>query len=317
MKFLGATHLVIFCENETQAKGLYQTLSPYLSKRGLELAEDKTKVTHINEGFSFLGFDTRRYRTQQRTKILIKPSVSSIKTVKRKVKVEARSLNGQNIGAFIARVNPIIIGTANYWKSSVAKEIFQHVDYYVWKTTYKFLRRLHPKKPWKWITNRYFKLDKTGQSKSRWILTDPISGSQLKKMAWTPIERHVPIIYNYSPFNRELIGYFEKRDIKEFNRNNVAYRKKLAKKQKHKCPLCTHSIVDFSEELETHHKIPKIKGGSNEYRNLQLVHNSCHILYHRLFPAKGPIPTDKQLLAARKYLYKSQIGRRHITKTLG
>lgn len=136
-------------------------------------------------------------------------------------------------------------------------------------------------------------------------------------MAWVPIERHVPIIYNYSPFNKELIGYFEKRDIKEFNRNNVAYRQKLAKKQKYKCSLCTHFIADFSEELETHHKIPKIKGGSNEYRNLQLVHKSCHILYHRLFPAKGPIPTDKQLLAAKKYLYKSQIGRHHITKTLG
>jgi RNA-directed DNA polymerase len=304
-----ADDFVIFCESETQAKGLYHTLSPYLIKRGLELAEDKTKITNINEGFDFLGFNTKKYNTQHKTKILIKPSRSSIKTFKRKVKVEAKSLNGQNIGAFIVRVNPILIGTANYWKSSVAKEIFQYVDYYIWKITYRFLKRLHPKKPWKWITKRYFKPDKTGQSKSKWILTDPISGGQLKKMAWTPIERHVPIIYNYSLFNKELLGYFKRRDIKDFNRNNVAYRQKLAKKQKYKCSLCTYSIADFSEELETHHKIPKIKGGSDEYRNLQLVHNSCHILHHRLFPAKGPVPTDKQLLAAKKYLYKNQTGR--------
>ncbi|WP_176521346.1 HNH endonuclease [Priestia megaterium] len=70
-----------------------------------------------------------------------------------------------------------------------------------------------------------------------------------------------------------------------------------------------YSIADFSKEFETHHKIPKIKGGSDEYRNLQLVHSSCHILHLRIFPAKGPVPTDKQLLAAKKYLYKNQIGR--------
>ncbi|MBE5102332.1 HNH endonuclease [Priestia aryabhattai] len=39
-----------------------------------------------------------------------------------------------------------------------------------------------------------------------------------------------------------------------------------------------------------HHKIPKIKGGSNEYKNLRSVHKSCHILHRRLFPAKGTYP---------------------------
>lgn len=40
------------------------------------------------------------------------------------------------------------------------------------------------------------------------------------------------IKYDYSPFNKKLKGYFEKRDMKEFDKNNVAYRQKLAKKQK-------------------------------------------------------------------------------------
>src|SRR5690242_14828328 len=45
-----------------------------------------------------------------------------------------------------------------------------------------------------------------------------------------------------SPFNKYLKEYFQNRDIKEFDRNNVAYRQKLAKKQKYKCPLCSRSI---------------------------------------------------------------------------
>jgi len=55
------------------------------------------------------------------------------------------------------------------------------------------------------------------------------------------------------------------------------------------------NIVDFKEGLERHHKIPKVHGGSDEYKNLQLVHISCHIEYHKAFPAKGPIPTKAQI----------------------
>jgi RNA-directed DNA polymerase len=113
------------------------------------------------------------------------------------------------------------------------------MDSHIWKIQYKFLKRLHPKKCGRWISQKYYKPDKTAQSKSNWILTDPITNNQLKRMSWTPIVRHVQIKYDYSPFNKNLKGYFEKRDMKEFDKNNVAYRQKLAKKQKYKCPLST------------------------------------------------------------------------------
>ncbi|PDZ93878.1 reverse transcriptase, partial [Bacillus cereus] len=95
-----------------------------------------------------------------------------------------------------------------------------------------------------------------------------VTGSQLKRMTWTPIVRHTVIVYNYTPFNKDLKEYFEKRDVKDFDRNNVAYRQKLAKRQKYSCPMCGHSISDFSEELETHHKTPRVQGGGDEYTNL-------------------------------------------------
>ena len=40
---------------------MYEKLKPYLDKRGLTLADDKTRVTHISEGFDFLGFNLRQY----------------------------------------------------------------------------------------------------------------------------------------------------------------------------------------------------------------------------------------------------------------
>jgi RNA-directed DNA polymerase len=247
--------------------------------------------------------------------VLTKPSKQSIKSTKQKIKEVATMLYGQNVETFIVKINAIVIGVANYWKSGTSKEIFQQIDHYIWQVLYKFIRRLHPKKSWKWIKARYFKPDQTGQSRSRWILTDPVSNRQLIKMAHTPIERHILIKGTASPYNKELKNYFTKRNIKEFDRNNVAYRRKLAKRQNYKCPLCGQSVTDFRERLETHHKIPKVKGGGNEYSNLQLVHASCHTKHHKHFPAKGPIPTTKQLAAAKKHLYTPQVTGLGLTKT--
>lgn len=297
-----ADDFVIMCENEQDALDLFEVLKPYLESRGLELAQEKTKVTHITEGFDFLGFNVKRYKTENGSKLIIKPSKDSIKSFKGKISETTKMLYGKNIQTLINTLNPIIIGTANYWSSVVSKEVYTEMDNYIWINVYGFLRRLHPKKGWNWIKDRYFKPDKTGQSKNKWILTDPITSNQLKKMAWTPIVRHQQIKHNYSPYNKELKEYFEKRDIKEFDKNNVAYRQKLAKKQEYKCPLCGMSVTDFKEGLETHHKIPKVKGGSDEYKNLQLVHISCHIEYHKLFPVKEELPDEAQLRNCLKYI---------------
>jgi RNA-directed DNA polymerase len=302
-----ADDFVIMCESEEDANGLYNKLKPYLETRGLELAMDKTKITHIEEGFDFLGFNIRKYKTHNGSKVLTKPSKDSIKNAKKKISDKARQLYGQNVQKLIGTLNPITLGTANYWSPTVAKKVFSEMDSHIWKTQYKFLRRLHPKKSWLWIRQRYFKPDKTGQSKNNWILTDPITNNQLKKVSWVPIVRHVQIKHDYSPFNKNLKGYFEKRDTKEFDRNNVAYRQKLAKKQKYKCSLCSKSIADKTEGLELHHKIPRIKGGGNEYKNIELVHISCHLEYHKVFPARDNIPNNAQLRSVMKYIKRKKI----------
>jgi hypothetical protein len=52
-----ATHLVVLCNGtkaETQA--IKEELGEFLSTMGLTLSEEKTKVTHITEGFDFLGY---------------------------------------------------------------------------------------------------------------------------------------------------------------------------------------------------------------------------------------------------------------------
>ena len=44
----------------------------FLKIRGLELSPEKTLITHIDDGFDFLGFNVRKFKG----KLLIKPSKS-------------------------------------------------------------------------------------------------------------------------------------------------------------------------------------------------------------------------------------------------
>ncbi|MED4253433.1 group II intron reverse transcriptase/maturase [Priestia megaterium] len=305
-----ADDFVILCESKVEAESMYGRLKPYLVKRGLELATDKTRVTHISEGFDFLGFNFRQYPTNKEKgrlwKLIIKPNSKSQAKMVEKVRECFRKNQGTNVANLIAELNPIIRGYANYWRTVSSKKIFSKMDAYVWSKTKRFLERLHPKKSWKWIIKQYFQPDIHGQSKNKWILTDPIYKHQLVNMSLTPIVRHEMVKYKNSPFDSNLTDYYQKRDIKLFEKNNVSYRQKLAKKQKHKCPLCQCSLLT-EEGLEKHHRIPKFHGGTNEYKNLWLVHISCHILWHKTFPAKGKLPSKLQTTAFTKMLRKHKM----------
>lgn len=290
-----ADYFVVMCETKEQAEKVYELLKVYLEKRGLELPSEKTKVINICDGFDFLGFTIRRFKTQNSSKLICKPSNESIEKCKYELKDIFKQMIGNNVEQLINRVNPVIIGYANYWSSVVSKEMYSKIDNYVWNRTVRFLKRLHPKKSWKWVVSQYFKPDKTGQSKNKWILTDPVTGNQLIKMTWTPIKRHAMVQYNFSPFDKNKKVYFDVRDKKEFDRNNVLYRRKLAKRQNYICPFCGKSLAENTKSCETHHRIPRCHGGTGEYKNLWLVHTACHIDYHRVYPVKGKLPTEIQL----------------------
>lgn len=305
-----ADDFVIICETKEEAESMYDKLKPYLNKRGLELAPEKTKVSHISEGFDFLGFNFRQYATNKEKgrlwKLIVKSSKKSQTKMKEKIKECFKTHQGNNVLTLIKDLNPIIRGYANYWRIIASKETFSKMDAYIWKKTKRFLKKLHPKKSWKWIANKYFQEDIHGQSKDKWLLTEPNKKYQLIRMAWTTIVRHMPVAYKNTPYDKELKEYYHARDVKMFEKDTVASRQKLAKKQKHKCPLCRTSLLT-GEALETHHTKAKAKGGTNEYKNLALVHGSCHILWHKAFPAKGEIPSNKQVIAFSKMLNKKKI----------
>ncbi|OLR27669.1 hypothetical protein [Bacillus cereus] len=79
-------------------------------------------MAHSDDGFDFLGYNVRKYTTHGGNKLLIKPFKNSMKSAKKKVADVGRGLNGSDVGTYTLKLHPIIIRTANYWDSVVAKE---------------------------------------------------------------------------------------------------------------------------------------------------------------------------------------------------
>lgn len=85
-----------------------------MQERGLQLSEEKTVITHIDNGFDFLGQNIRKYKG----KLLIKPSRNAIKTFLAKVRKIIKGSKSATQEQLIRRLNPVIRGWVNYHRYS-------------------------------------------------------------------------------------------------------------------------------------------------------------------------------------------------------
>ncbi len=150
-KGLGNWRLVRYCDDfvlmvfgeRRHAEALREEVSAVLAPLGLRLAPEKTQVVHIDEGFTFLGFDIRRMRKRGTSKhyVYTKPSTKAVRSIKDKVKEKTyRSTRYQDLGELIADLNRSLAGWANYFRHGVSKATFSAVDSYVWSRLMRWTR---------------------------------------------------------------------------------------------------------------------------------------------------------------------------------
>lgn len=182
----------------------------FLHERGLELSLEKTKITNIDEGFDFLGFNIRKYRG----KLLIKPAKKSVKSFLDNIKETIRNMRGANAEALIKTLNPKIKGWANHYQHHISKNTFYYVDSQIFSSIWKWAVRGHANKGRRWIASKYFTQEglrrwcffaKTNKGKNRILLT---------KASDTRIVRYTKIRANATPYDPEFQDYFLIRDIK-------------------------------------------------------------------------------------------------------
>lgn len=187
-------------------------VTAFLAPRGLELAPEKTKITHLTEGYDFLGQNIRRYGD----KLLIKPARKNVQSFLQKVRDIIRRLWSAPQHSLIEALNPVITGWANYHRHIVAQEAFSTVDSHIWYAIWQWAKRRHPKKPPEWVMRRYF--HQIGLR--RWVFgasTDQLDNSgrpllrTLRTAASVPIERHPKVQSDANPYDRAWHSYFAQR----------------------------------------------------------------------------------------------------------
>lgn len=275
-----ADDFCVFCESQEDAEAVREILTEWLSKRGLALSPEKTQIVHLSEGFNFLGFNIRHYRssnTKTGWKLLTKPSKEAVQKHREKMKQEWEAAHGCTVQKILWRFNPIVRGWANYYRTGTAKETFTKLDNWMYQKEVRHGKRTHPHKPKKWRQQKYWgKLNLDRQD--RWVFGDKHTGQHLLKYRWFPIERHILVKGNASPDDPTLRAYWERRNAAKI-KNLAPTKQKMARKQQGLCPICKNTLFN-DEELHVHHKKPKAKGGKDTYGNLQLVHLFCHQQIH-------------------------------------
>jgi RNA-directed DNA polymerase len=278
--FYADDFIITGTSKELLEKEVKPFVEEFLRERGLEISPEKTRITHISEGFDFLGQNIRKYNGQY----LTKPSKKSQKALLQKVRTLTHDLAGSIQDLLILKLNQLITGWANYHKHVVSKKIFSHMDHEIWQAVWRWATRRHPNKSKQWIKDRYFR--KIGNRD--WIFAcDQIDDNgnkyvyQLKIMARTPIKRHIKIKGEVNPFDPKWELYLEQRFQRQ-TEEKIQGKKRhqaLLKRQKGICPQCGQRLDDDTG-WHIHHVIRRVEGGKDTLDNLTLLHPNCHRQIH-------------------------------------
>ncbi|MFV4845632.1 group II intron reverse transcriptase/maturase [Edwardsiella tarda] len=258
---------------ENEVKPLVEA---FMAERGLALSPEKTVITHITDGFDFLGQNLRKYHG----KMLIKPSKKNLRTHLQKIRAIVRGNLMVKQDVLIRLLNPVIRGWANYHRHVVAKETFGYVDYRVWKLLWRWCCRRHQNRNKRWVKEKYFQ----SVGGEHWVFQCPDAEGRpvrLLKSKETPIKRHIKIRVEANPFDRDDELYFEQRQVKLWKENKLQ-RGKLRliwERQNHRCLTCGQMFKD-DEDWDIHHIIRKTDGGGEEAGNLMMLHPNCHRQLH-------------------------------------
>jgi len=188
------------------------TVSAFLQERGLKLSQEKTFITHIENGFDFLGFNVRKYSNG---KLFIKPSRKNVNTFLNGIRDIIKSNPTIRTESIIRLLNPKIRGWANYYRHVVAKDTFNKVDFHIFNALRKWIMRRHPNKSATWMRNKYFR----PLGSRNWIFFAKIPGRvgnksmlHLFNAAKVNIRRHVKVQAAATPFDSAYETYFVKRE---------------------------------------------------------------------------------------------------------
>jgi len=205
-------HFIITGKSKTLLEDAIQpVVEGFLAERGLSLSPEKTVITHIKDGFTFLG---QTFRKHGRV-LHITPATKGVHALIDKVGTIIREHVNAPMPALIQKLNQTLRGWANYHRHVVASEAFSRVDTYVFEQLWRMVGRRHSGKSAHWLIKNYWSAAgkhvfavwaKTAQTGKKLY--------QVVRVSAMGIRRYVKIKADANPYLPEYAEYLQRRKRK-------------------------------------------------------------------------------------------------------
>ena len=210
-----ADDCIITCESkELLEQEIIPTVEMFLKIRGLELSKEKSKITHIEDGFDFLGHNIRKYDGV----LLIKPAKANVQNFLREIRDLIKSAGAAKTEIMIYRLNSKIRGWANFYRHVVSSRTFSYVDNQIYHALWRWMLKRHPNKGKVWLYRKYFRQTRLQVGLKRWQFYTKFRRKDqsfgylhLALAGKVHIRRHVKIKGAATPYKPEFKEYFEQR----------------------------------------------------------------------------------------------------------
>jgi len=188
----------------------------FLAERGLRLSPEKSKVTHVGQGFEFLGAHVRKYGR----KLMMKPAPGSLRGFLAGLRSFLKKHKGIATWKLIQELNRRIRGWVNFYRCLVSSRVFRKLDQELFRSLWRWVRMRHPSKRSRWLKAKYFprvggrdwtfcakvpsRQRELFPERSRFRLT-------LLRASSVTIRRHVKVRAATNPFDPRYHDYFGRR----------------------------------------------------------------------------------------------------------
>ncbi|MDK0981150.1 MAG: group II intron reverse transcriptase/maturase [Clostridium perfringens] len=296
----------IFCRNYNSAKRTFYAIKGWLKDRlKLDISSEKSKIVNLRKHYSnFLGFKLKVHKKKNKYTVTSNMSDKAIKNATKKlieqIKLIQKPVNNKEKYKMIQDYNSKVMGIHNYYKIATKvcldcrKISFQIMAVFKNRMRKNFKSVKFYKKRNQKIPN-ISKVIKINYGKSNQIRF--IDGYAIAPIGY--IQNKVPIckrksVNKYTPVGR--LGIHKNLGIDMFillklmqtpiTNRSIQFadnRISLYAWQYGRCAV-TGIKLNYND-IHCHHKIPINKGGTDEYKNLIIVHKDIHRLIHATIPS--------------------------------
>ena len=277
MQFPRATRLVVLCNGtRAEAQQMKEELGGPLAHMGLTLSAEKTKLTHITEGFPFLGYwiiRTVGQKGKMVPKVLI--PARAVKRLTHKIRgILAPSTTSDSLLAKITALNRVTRGWCQYYRhtSSPAKMFNKLSNELFWAMAHWLGCKYKCTMPH--VMRKYRRGNTFGTTRITMVMPHEYKARRLKTTAWHNPYTATEAIAREQLFSLETLWNGHERHRQGW----MDLREEVILTKGTTCYVCGTTL--HPSEVEVDHTIPRarfrLKTEADRMKHLHPICTSCH-----------------------------------------